>query len=293
VRTLAAALLWLLAAPAAAEELTILSYNTHGLPSWIAGDDPEARFPRIGTLANAYDVVLLQEDFEHHEALRSTTHHGFIERGNPSRESLHCWITCSGSGLTFLASLPGERDPHVDNIPYGVCSGWFGNANDCFATKGFQHARVELDQAGTVHFVNTHLDAGDAAEDREARRQQLEILREYLAKHVAGEALILGGDLNLDEANPEDMELLETFTTALGLTNTGARAAADNSWTVLDYLYYRDGDETAVRILDAGEASEFQESGVPLSDHPALFVRIEAYRRLAIPPSTGMTAPVK
>jgi len=271
----------------------VLSYNTHGLPSWIAGDDPEFRFPRIGALSNAYDVVLLQEDFDHHDALRSETRHGFVERGNPSREGLHCWVSCSGSGLTFLSSLPRERIRRIDNLPYGACYGWLGNANDCLATKGFQHARVEAADDLTMHIVNTHLDAGDAPEDREVRRRQLAILRDHLVENASDEALIVAGDLNLDDADPDDVRLRDSFVSALGLADSGARAAPGSAWEVLDYLYYRSGNETALRVLEAGEATEFREAGAPLSDHPALFVRIEAYRRLAVPPSTGITAPVR
>lgn len=293
MRALATAFLCLVALPAAGGELSVLSYNTHGLPSWIAGDDPETRFPRIGALSNAYDVVLLQEDFEHHEALRSEARHGFIERGNPSREGLHCWVSCSGSGLTFLSSLPRKRIRRIENIPYGVCSGWLGNANDCLATKGFQHARVETSAGLAVHIVNTHLDAGDAPEDREARRQQLSILREHLEESANGEALVVAGDLNLDAANPNDVRVLEWFASALELTDSGARAAAGSPWEILDYFYYRSGSQTALRVLEAGEATEFKRAGAPLSDHPALFMRLEAYRRLALPPSTGITAPVR
>jgi len=293
VRTLATALLCVVSLPVAAGELSLLTYNTHGLPSWIAGDDPETRFPRIGALSNAYDVVLLQEDFDHHEALRSEARHGFIQRGNPSRQSLHCWLSCSGSGLTFLSSLPREYIQRVDNVPYGVCSGWLGNANDCMATKGFQHARVEVAAGLTVHIVNTHLDAGGAAEDRDARRRQLDILREHLAETADGEALVIAGDLNLDAADADDVRLRDSFANALGLENSGARAAAGSAWDVLDYVYTRSGTETALRVLEAGEAPEFHEAGAPLSDHPALFLRLEAYLRLAVPPSTGITAPVR
>ena len=38
---------------AAAVEFSVLSYNTHGLPGWIAGDAPERRFPSIGALVRA------------------------------------------------------------------------------------------------------------------------------------------------------------------------------------------------------------------------------------------------
>ena len=52
-----------------AVELRIVTYNTHGLPAWIAGDDPERRFPLIGRLLDAYDLAVVQEDFYHHELL--------------------------------------------------------------------------------------------------------------------------------------------------------------------------------------------------------------------------------
>jgi endonuclease/exonuclease/phosphatase family metal-dependent hydrolase len=293
VRATLAALLLVAAWPAAGVEFSVLTYNTHGLPSWIAGDEPEARFPRIGALANAYDVVLLQEDFDHHDALRADTRHSVVERGNPSRESWHCWVSCSGSGLTFLSALSGQRVLALSNVPYGVCAGWISGANDCFATKGFQHARVEIAPGLLVHFVNTHLDAGGRPEDREARRQQLALLGDHLKSSVDGDPLVLAGDLNLDAAQPADARMLSSFTDALGLENSGAAATPGGGWEVLDYVYYRPGSATGLRVLDAGEATEFAEAGVPLSDHPALFVRFEAYRRLAVPPSTGITAPVR
>ena len=50
-------------------EFDVLVYNTHGLPSIIAGDRPSERFPRIAELTKGYELALLQEDFAHHELL--------------------------------------------------------------------------------------------------------------------------------------------------------------------------------------------------------------------------------
>ena len=58
-RLLIVALL-LAAAPAAGDEFTVLSYNTHGLSAWVAGDDPAARLSIIGVKSNAYHVALLR-----------------------------------------------------------------------------------------------------------------------------------------------------------------------------------------------------------------------------------------
>lgn len=279
----------------AGAELRVLTYNTHGLPSWVAGDVPERRFPRIGALLNDYDLVLLQEDFFHHERMRPTLLHPVVVRGNPSRfeSSLVCLVFCNGSGLTFLTTEPPERLLRLDNVAYGECAGWLSGANDCFATKGFQHARLELAPGLRVDVVNTHLDAGRDPEDRAARRAQLRELREHLLREADGAALIVGGDLNLRGGDARDETDRDSFARALGLTDSGARFSPGGPWTRLDYLYYRSGAAARLEVLEAGEAGEFVDADAPLSDHPALFARfrVEAQVSAAMPPSTGITAP--
>jgi endonuclease/exonuclease/phosphatase family metal-dependent hydrolase len=273
-----------LAAPAAraespAVELRVLSYNTHGLPAYAAFDDPERRFPIIGRKAREYDVALLQENFRWDAQLRAESPAWTALAGNASRfvGSWACSVLCDGAGLTFTTRLPREAVLELENRAYDACSGWILGANDCLATKGFMHARVLLGGAYEVHFVNTHLDAGRAPEDREARRAELAQLRAYLEGAAAGAALVLGGDLNLDAADPADVAIRDEFAAALGLADTGAAALPDEGWDHLDYLYRRDGTEVALDLLEAGEAREFvDEAGAPLSDHPALFARFRA-----------------
>lgn len=275
-RRLAPALLVALLLPglgARAAELRLLTYNTHGLPAWISRDDPEARFPEIGAESNRYDVVLLQEDFAYHERLRERARHRFVLRGNPSRMPA-CPI-CSGSGLTTLVRAGAVEAVEAERArPYASCSGWLGGANDCLATKGFLHARLRLDGGATLHVVNTHLDAGREPADREARRAQLETLAEVLEGETGGEALVVAGDLNLDDAVPADRALLEAFRTRLGLRDAGARPDPDGGWEVIDYVLVRSGASARVTVLEAGEDPGFARAGRPLSDHPALFVRL-------------------
>ena len=262
-----------------AVEFSVLSYNTHGLPGWIAGDAPGRRFPRIGALVRGYDVALLQEDFYQHSTLRDSTTGLVVERGNPSRfrGTPLCLVACQGSGLSFVTRLPRDWLADLASRAYRTCSGWLRGANDCFATKGYQHARMLLGGEFEVHFVNTHLDAGSAPEDRAARRAQLEALREHLERTAAGAALVLGGDLNLDAANPEDVALRDAFVEALGLVDTGAAAQPGTAWRNLDYLYHRSGSAILLEPLEAGQATEFVTGrGGPLSDHPAIFARLRA-----------------
>lgn len=263
----------LLAAAAPAEELSVLTYNVHGLPAWVARDDPEARMPAIAARADAYDVVLLQEDFAFHERLREATGHPLVRRGNPSRAP---WCpVCNGAGLTLLSRLSPDALLTLDVQPYDICAGWLGGANDCFATKGFLRARLRLASGAVLDVVNTHLDAGRDDADREARRRQLAALAGSLAREVGDGALVVGGDFNLDADDAADAALLRAFAAELGLADSGARASAGSGFPALDYLLSRSGRDATLRVLEAGEDEGFRADGAALSDHPALFVRFE------------------
>jgi len=275
-----------LATSVQAEEFSVLSYNTHGLPSWIAGDDPEARFPEIAGRTDTYDVVLLQEDFRHHELLRRRTSHATVRRGN---QSLKSWCPfCSGSGLTLLVRWKTLIE--LANTAYGSCAGWIGGANDCLADKGFQIARLRLPGGAELSFVNTHLDAGTSDADFEARRRQLDSLGAAIAERGADSAVIVGGDFNLNAAVERDARLLRQFTESLGLANTGARARPGSDWSVLDYLFFRSGGGVTLDVLEAGEDESFVFGGAPLSDHPPIFARFQV-RPITTKPSASSTSP--
>ncbi len=283
--SLAAAARWLVAALVAVVALTaraggaddgpatlsVLTYNTHGLPGWIAGDAPERRIPAIGRRLARYDVALIQEDFAHHAALREAAQLPVVLRGGASRMP---WCpVCSGDGLTFLAGLVREAVLAAKSTAFPTCAGWLGGANDCLATKGFQRVRLALPGGGVLDLVNTHLDAGTDEADRAARRVQLATLAANLRREAGEGALILGGDLNLDADDPDDSALLEAFRAELGLSDSGARARPDVGWRRLDYLLYRSGSDLGLEVMEAGEDAGFAQEGAPLSDHPALFAR--------------------
>jgi endonuclease/exonuclease/phosphatase (EEP) superfamily protein YafD len=254
-------------APApSAVELRVVTYNTHGLPAWIAGDDPARRFPVIGRLLDAYDLAVVQEDFFHHELLLGAITLPLRARGN------------EGSGLTTLARLPARVLVETEAEPYGVCSGWILGANDCLGDKGFLRTRIALPNGARVDFVNTHLDAGRGDDDRAARRAQLEILAERLRRASANVPLVVGGDLNLHHDDPLDRALLDGFAAALDLADSGARPAPGSGWGRIDYLLYRPGADVALEVLEAGMAAEFVHEGAPLSDHPALWARLRVGR---------------
>ena len=257
-------------------ELKLLVYNTHGLPALFAKDDPIRRFPAIGEQTKRFQLALLQEDFAHHKILLdSLLENSVAVRGNDSRFSL-CPF-CSGAGLTMISNLNQEWRIEVESEAFNTCSGWLGGLNDCFATKGFQLVSIKTPSGKHFFVINTHLDAGRNTSDRQARATQLKQIVAKVQKEVAGEALIVAGDLNLDWEDPEDRVLLEAFRKELGLINSSKEVQADRGWPILDYIFYRNGGATTLEVIETGEDMAFQNDVGPLSDHPALFMRLLIY----------------
>lgn len=270
-RAALALLLVAAAAPAGAGEagpatLSVLTYNTHGLPGWIAGDDPPARYPQLLARADRFDVVLLQEDFAHQPIVDSEARHPLRARGNGPRRD---WPLFQGAGLTLLTHLAALASPVL--APYGICHGVLRAANDCLGHKGWLMTRLALPDGAAVDVWNTHLDAGRGAGDQAARQAQLGRLAAAIHRESRGRAVIAGGDFNLDWDTPGDRALLERFLAATGLAL--AARTPEGAWrSRLDYLLYRPAPDVAVDVREAGMAEDFVDpAGRPLSDHPAIF----------------------
>jgi endonuclease/exonuclease/phosphatase family metal-dependent hydrolase len=259
---------WSQAGPRETVDLSVLTYNTRGLPAWIARDDPPARFPQLLEKTEDYDVVLVQEDFAFHDLVRRHRRHPLLLRGNGPREG---WLGFQGSGLTLLSRLPWLRE-HAR--PYDVCHGWLGAANDCLGSKGFLMARLALGNGAAVDVWDTHLDAGPAAGDDQARGAQLERLAAEIEARSRGRALLVGGDFNLHWQQPRDRSRLESFAKRLALA-VAARAPAGAGWRQLDNLLVRSGVGAAIEVLESGIDPRFVDpAGAPLSDHPAVFAKL-------------------
>jgi len=269
--------------------LSVVSYNVHGLPAWLAGDDPASRMEKLGPLLARYDVALVQEDWAFHERLAAAVGPRFGMRATTPRDpfftSLRWLCGACASGLTLFAHAAVDAVVAHEERPLGVCAGWLLGANDCFASKGFQRLRLRLGPGLELDLVNLHLDAGRRALDQAARAAQLERLATALEAESDGRALIVGGDWNLGFDVAPQRALLEAFRQRLGLADAGARAApgprpAGAPSAHVDHLFFRSGDALSLAVAEAGEATEFRDGGVPLSDHPAVYARfrLEALR---------------
>ncbi len=270
-------------APATGFEFSVLSYNIHGLPAWIAGDAPAARMPLIATHLNAYDVVLLQEDFAHRELLSENVRHGVRITGNGPRSRLlaQLFMLCGscGSGLTVLADLPPGRVAATDRVAFTHCHGWLGSGHDCWASKGFVRVRLRWPSAMAVDLYDVHLDAGRTINDREVRARQLDQLRGAILAKSPDDAVIVAGDFNLQWSDPHDVRQLRRFTRDVRLREVPTHEHGSPADRV-DYLFYRSGRYGRLSLIDAGIVKALSlETESPLSDHAALFARFAVHPR--------------
>ena len=253
-------------------QIKVLAYNTHGLPSILAADKPRIRFPIIASLVTRYDLALLQEDFAHHDLLvQNLTKKSGVFRGeNP--KIARCFV-CAPSGLTLITQTL-DKDWKIKKSSFHAfeeCSGWLSRLNDCFAQKGFQEIAFVSTSGHELLLINTHLDAGRSQWDREARKKQLEQLAFSIEKAVRKEAIIVGGDFNLDWDDNEDKKLLYSFLDRLKLTLAVRGGASNKRWRTLDYIFFRSGLNAQLRVADSGEDFSFSPDSQPLSDHPAIY----------------------
>jgi len=277
---------------APADEISVLTYNVHGLFRWIAKDDPRNRMPTIGWLAQKYDVVGFTEDFEYHKVIARQMADAEGYRGNgvwhdprliaakillfPIAVFVPHFSPPYGAGLsTFVNS---DLDVvEVTHEPYEQCRGWFGSTGDCWAAKGFLHLRIGTASGAEVDVYNTHLEAGSSTRSEDVRRSQIIELAEAIERLSAERAVIALGDFNIGLTQPDERAMITEFRERVGLIDTGAAPEAAH-WNRHDYILYRSGAGTKLELEQAGEAVEFVARGRALSDHAALYARFRVHR---------------
>ena len=234
--------------------------------------------PRASVPLNEYDLVLVQEDFYFHRLVGLLAEHPY--KSEPQRSSiLNDGRLGRLSGLPFTdsgtlsAMLPNDGLNRFSQLPFTEltretwteCSGFHDAANDCLAPKGLSFARHELTSGVTIDVYNLHLDAGRRDADIDARRSQLDQLTRFLSAHSEGNAVIIGGDTNLQAPIEGDEEMLQEF---LGLHGFQIAARTLGQEDIIDRFFYRSSTSLTLTPTARAVLSEpFSVEGVPLSDH--------------------------
>jgi endonuclease/exonuclease/phosphatase family metal-dependent hydrolase len=269
---------------------SLLSYNVHGI-SWVfAKDNPQDRTITVGWLANRYDVVLLQEDFEYHDEIGKQMTGVAAVRGNRMRGDPRLVLTKLvllpfqlllpdfsfpyGSGLSAFVSRRAATVVETRRQRFKECSGWFDRSSDCWATKGVLLVRLRFANDAEIDVYTTHLDAGQSVAAIKVRENQLAELIDLVARESAGRAVIVAGDFNTALDRMENVEAMRVFKQETGLVDAGAGPDLPQ-WLRRDFIFMRDGDTVAVKLTASGEALEFVNRNRALSDHPAAYARFE------------------
>lgn len=219
---------------------TALTYNVAGLPEGLSSSKPTANSPLISPKLNAYDLVLLQEDWGepidiggmkilfHHDAVVADADHAYRTDPAPAPLGLDLDRLPTGppliaDGLNRLSRFPfdgpnrqkwarcsGELTLTVLEEVFSAIGlgdeardlGIYGGATDCNAQKGFAMARTTFGDGLVVDVYNLHAEAGSGPADNAARAHNYQQLAAFIEAHSAGNAIILGGDTNLHAAGP-------------------------------------------------------------------------------------------
>lgn len=213
-------------------EISVLTYNVHGLP-WPAGQRRGAALKAIGrelaqmrSEGRQPDIVLIQEGFvSQTSALAQLSGYRFWaqgpargERGDAAlapaqgkayrsvvyRTRGEGWGKFTSAGLHVLSDAPITR---VDTTAFHYCAGF-----DCLANKGAMLARIAVPGVpGGVDVVNTHLNSRGASKTPlsrtlQAHNLQIDELDAFITGHRdAAAPLLVGGDFNVRHA-PERFE---------------------------------------------------------------------------------------
>ncbi len=261
--------LWLACAPEQQPEvvqgtISLLSYNIHGLPAEVTGDDTEARIHEIAPRIPNFDIVGLQEDWidSHHQILREYNQNLVVDRFDEPFDDEKVY----GAGLSYFGVHPVIN---VEHVYYDSCNGLVSNGSDCFASKGVQHLALEISGVFVLHVLNTHLEAGGGEADHDIRAQQINTILS-LVQGIEEAPVVVMGDFNLRPSDPQEEELLILLREDGALRQTCMEVSCDET-DHIDQIFIRSGREVELTVDRwEREASFVDSQGLPLSDHPAI-----------------------
>jgi len=194
------------------------------------------------------DIINFQEVFEEDAAMQliecmEANGYAFNTGFDASTNDPDCWNPLGvlngeteGSGLITFSKHPIVN---VESEDFEDCNGCTSDGNDCYADKGMILTDIELPCGTIISNLNTHLDSSDDQDDIDARRSQLEQMKEFLDANVdEDDVLLLSGDFNINRNSIEYLNMLAI----LGYpTNTADLAGVpdgvtSSSNTTIDYI---------------------------------------------------------
>ena len=250
--------------PSRSGQFKALTYNVHGLPDVITGDDTADRISQIAPHLKDYNFIALQEDFddENHDVLVEESDYEEVRRFSETNVSSYY-----GSGLSFFSAY------HIDTYEeyfFDACHGLFDSSSDCLAAKGFQRLRLDLADACYLDVYNSHFEAGGGAEDLAVRQIHVNAVKDAMLKNSSEQAILFLGDTNLHGDDPVETKMLTDWMSALGLKETCDVLDCPEPGRI-DRFLFRSGKCVKLQAKVWQKEEQFvDKDGTPLSDHDAL-----------------------
>ena len=241
-----------------------LTYNVHGLPDVITGDDTAGRIKLIAPLLAGYDFIALQEDFDddNHNILRAENNS--LEKARFSETNDGSYY---GSGLSFLSVY---KILNYDESYFESCHGLFDSSSDCLAAKGFQRLRLELAKDCHLDVYNSHFEAGGGEEDMAVRQSHVNALKDAMLLYSQNQAILFLGDTNLHGDDSAEAKMLTDWMRATGLKEACDVLDCPEPGRI-DRFLFRNGNCVQLEVKIWSKEEKFIDSeGLPLSDHDAL-----------------------
>jgi endonuclease/exonuclease/phosphatase (EEP) superfamily protein YafD len=146
---------------------------------------------------------------------------------------------------------------------------------DCLAMKGFSMTPITFADGVVVHLYNLHAEAGNSAEDDQARADGLQLILTFMDQNSRDQAVIMAGDFNLrTDSEPANSQFTQ-FTAASGLTDVCTQLGCERPGSI-DKLLYRGSPRVRLQAEQWRNDSDtfLSESGEKLSDHDPIAVQM-------------------
>ena len=308
------------AATPAAHDITLMTYNVHGLP-WPIVEDRSTELQAIGDQLKMMrerhvqpSIVAVQEAFvPEAKAIGRTAGYRYVAFG-PAEDADGALAPGDDGFVAQGSRLVGERlGKHVDSglaifsdypilavrrMAYPVCAGY-----DCLANKGALAALIAVPGIATpILVVDTHLNSNAASGAPNARaiyayRRQLDLLSSFIAAMGAGDRPVLvAGDFNVgrDLARRAQFDLRmfggNDLLQAAAVTCRSAPACpvaqplamAESLGRAKDWLMYRSSPTVGITPIALGAPFGRRADGAMLSDHIGIVAQYRIEPRSAV-----------
>jgi hypothetical protein len=246
-------------AKAADVAFNVLTYNVAGLPEGVSKSHPATNSPLISPKLNAYELVVVQEDFSYHAEIVSAATHA--NKSTPMKGS----GTDLGDGLNALSRFPFAS---FTRTKWTKCNGYYDSGSDCLTPKGFTRFVVDLGGGRSVDFYDVHFDAGRDDGDYDARSKQVDQLVAVIDSQSSGHAVIVAGDTNMKASDePVVLKLLKDA----GLSDA-CRTLSCSEPSRIDRVMFRSSATVVLAPQTYAVESWVDSQGEPLSDHDPVSV---------------------